>query len=226
MDEALRAIRFVAGQSDRVILFHSASGKDSIALLDLCAPNFKEVVCVYMYIVKGLEHINRYINYAISKYPNIRFVQIPHFALLSYRKYGYLGCDWNPKQRLYTMAQLTDYVRQQTGIEWSLFGFKQSDSMNRRLMLRRYRDEAINEPQKKCYPLSIYSNGEVLDFIERQRLIVPERYGKGQSAGTDITDVNYLLFLRKNFPSDLKRIFDVFPMAERKLFEYDYEKRN
>ena len=81
MQKAIEVIRLVSSETDRVILFHSASGKDSIALLNLMAPYFREIVCVYMYLVKDLAHINRYLNYAINKYPNARFVQVPHYGL-------------------------------------------------------------------------------------------------------------------------------------------------
>ena len=84
MQKALEAIRLIAAETDGVILFHSASGKDSIALLDLMASHFREIVCVYMYLVKDLSHINRYLNYAVAKYTNARFVQVPHYGLGSY----------------------------------------------------------------------------------------------------------------------------------------------
>ena len=225
MDKAIDIIKEVALKADRVILFHSASGKDSIALLDLISPYFKEVVCTYMYVIKDLSHINRYINYACSKYPNVKYIQIPHFAVYSFRRIGYLGCIKNEKQKLYNMAQLTDIVREKYNIEWAFFGFKQSDSMNRRLMLRTYRLNGINEVQKKCYPLSEYRNKDVLEYISRKGLIKPESYGgKHQSSGTDITDINYLLFLRSKYPFDLQKVINEYPLVERKLFEYDYER--
>lgn len=223
MLRAKSVIEQVAKQTERVVLFHSASGKDSIALLDLLAPHFKEVVCVYMYIVKDLAHIKRYISYAENKYPNCKFCQVPHFALLSYIKSGYLGCKQNKKQRQYSMAELNKMVCERYGIEWTVMGFKQSDSMNRRLMLRTYKDDAINENQKKAYPLSCYKNADVLNYIVKQNLIRPETYGKGQSAGTAINDLNYLLFLKENFPSDLKRIFREFPLCERLIYEHEYQ---
>lgn len=131
----------------------------------------------------------------------------------------------NEKQKLYNMAQLTDIVREKYNIEWAFFGFKQSDSMNRRLMLRTYRLNGINEVQKKCYPLSEYRNKDVLEYISRKGLIKPESYGgKHQSSGTDITDINYLLFLRSKYPVDLQKVIDEYPLVERKLFEYDYER--
>lgn len=123
------------------------------------------------------------------------------------------------------MAQLTDIVREKYNIEWAFFGFKQSDSMNRRLMLRTYDMNGINEAQKKCYPLSEYKNKDVMDYISRAGLIKPESYdSKHQSSGTDITDINYLLFLRNRFPGDLQKVINEYPLVERKLFEYDYER--
>lgn len=225
MTHAKAIISQVANQTNRAILFHSATGKDSIALLELMAPHFKEIICVYMFIVPGLSHINRYISYATNRYPNIKFFQVPHFALSSYYRNGYMGCPVVEGQKLISFADLTESVRSQTGVDWAFYGFKKSDSMNRRLMLMGYREEAINDAQRKCYPLSGYLNREVLEYIDRQELVRPESYGKGQSAGTNITDIDYLLFLRDNYPEDLKRVLQCFPKVERILFEHDYKEK-
>lgn len=223
MREAIKVIREIAPLTDRVILFHSATGKDSIALLNLCQEYFKEVLCVFMYTVKDLEHINRYISWAKQKYPiGVKFIQVPHYSVFSYIKVGFFGCKKNPKQKKFTLEQITDIVRERTGIEWALFGFKQSDSMNRRLMLRGYEQEAINYKTKKAYPLSKYKNSDVLRYIEDNNLIKPESYGgEKQSSGADITDINYLLYLRSNYPADLQKVIDFYPMTERLLFDYD-----
>lgn len=77
---ANRVIKTVSQKADRAILFYSC-GKDSLALLDLMAPHFKEIICVFMYFAKDLEHINRYIRWAESKYPNIKVLQVPHWNL-------------------------------------------------------------------------------------------------------------------------------------------------
>ena len=223
MKRAIEIINKVAKSSERAILFHSGSGKDSIALLDLLSPRFKEIVCVYMYIVRDLSHINRYINYSINKYPNVTFVQVPHFAVYSYIKNGYMGHKLNPEQKLYSMDKLTEIIREKYNIEWAFFGFKMSDSLNRRCMLKTYDMHAINEKTKKCYPLSEYKNKEVLNYIKKEDLVRPEKYGKSQSSGTDISDINYLLFLRNKYPSDLNKVLTEYPLAERLLFEYDYE---
>lgn len=222
MKRAIETIEQIARESDKAILFHSAAGKDSIALLDLMHPYFREIVCVYMYIVKDLRHINRYLNYAQNKYSNARFIQVPHYTMGGDIKRGYLGMKQNPKQREYSLADITELVRQRTSIDWCFFGFKQSDGLNRRLMLRQYEQQAICAKTRKCYPLSTYKNADVLEYIDRHNLIKPLKYGNGQSADTDVSDVNYLLWLRQNYPDDLQRVFAVYPYAERFLFEYDY----
>lgn len=221
---AQQVIEQIAQKTNKVILFHSMSGKDSIALLHLLYPHFDQITCVFMYVVKDLEHIARYMHYINKKYPKARIIQIPHFAVFSYIKTGHLGHRQNEKQRLYNLSDLTDNIRKKTAIEWAFFGFKQSDSMNRRVMLRTYQEQAINEKNKKVYPLSTYKNNDIIEYIKAEKLITPEKYGNSQSSGTDINDLNYLLFLRNHFPNDLKKVIAEFPLVERKLYEYDYER--
>lgn len=219
MQELKRAreiIDDVSKETDSILLFHSLSGKDSIVLLDLCYKKFNRVIVVFMYLVKDLEHIMRYYNYAKAKYPNIEFVQVPHYALFNYIKTGYMGIKQNTKQRQWTLADITDKLREKLGVEWACYGFKQSDSLNRRLMLRSYTDgkEAINRKTKKFYPLSTYKNKEIMDFILDHRLKNPEVCGTNkQSSGVDIEDVEYQKYLKELFPEDLEKIYNVFPMA-------------
>ena len=219
MQELKRAreiIDDVSKETDSILLFHSLSGKDSIVLLDLCYKKFKRVIVVFMYLVKDLEHIMRYYNYAKAKYPNIEFVQVPHYALFNYIKTGYMGIRQNTKQRQWTLSDITDKLREKIGVEWACYGFKQSDSLNRRLMLRSYTDgkEAINWKTKKFYPLSTYKNKEIMDFILDHRLKNPEVCGTNkQSSGVDIEDIEYQKYLKELYPSDLEKIYKVFPMA-------------
>lgn len=219
MQELKRAreiIDDVSKETDSILLFHSLSGKDSIVLLDLCYKKFNRVIVVFMYLVKDLEHIMRYYNYAKTKYPNIEFVQVPHYALFNYIKTGYMGIKQNTKQRQWTLSDITDKLREKIGVEWACYGFKQSDSLNRRLMLRSYTDgkEAINWKTKKFYPLSTYKNKEIMDFILDHRLKNPEVCGTNkQSSGVDIEDVEYQKYLKELFPADLEKIYKVFPMA-------------
>lgn len=222
LERAQAVIDAVSKETDEIILFHSLSGKDSITLLDLCYPKFKRVVCVFMYIVPNLSHIEEYYRYAKMKYPKVEFIQVPHYALYSYIKYGFMGCKQNPDQRLWTLSDIAEKVKKQLNIEWTCYGFKQSDSLNRRIMLRTYKDgmEAINWTSKKFYPLSTYHNADIKKYILKQNLKSPEAYGgKGQSCGTDITDLNYHIYLKKHYPQDLEKIYEAFPLTRVVLLD-------
>lgn len=225
LERAKHIIDSISQQTDSVILFHSLSGKDSITLLDLLYPKFKRVVCVYMYLVPDLEHANVYYRYAMARYPGVEFIQVPHYGFYSYVKIGYMGMRSNPRQRLWTLADITDRIRSLTGIEWACYGFKQSDSLNRRLMLRSYKDglEAICWKSRKFYPLSTYSNSEILDYIQENGLKEPETYGgKSQSCGASIDSVEYLSYLQEHYPQDLEKIFAMFPQARIVLLDKRY----
>jgi sulfate adenylyltransferase subunit 2 len=222
--QPFEVIKQISSKTDSVILFHSGTGKDSIALLDMLRPHFKEIVCVYMYVVPDLEHINKYINYSQQRY-GVKFLQVPHYALSSMIKAGHLGIKKNEKQKLVTLAHTTESVQIKTGIEYCFFGFKQSDSMNRRLMLRTYEGNAIS-PTKKIYPLSEWKNKDVLAYIKQNNLLSPINYGgKTQSSGCDVEDINFLLWCKNHFPNDYKKIINVFPLADIKVFEYENKNR-
>lgn len=227
LERAKEIIEIVAKETDSIILMHSLSGKDSITLLDLVYPHFKRVVCVYMYVVKDLEHIHPYYAYAKTKYPNIEFIQIPHYGVYSYIKYGYFGHKKNPKQKLWTLSQMIDVIRKRTGIEWACLGFKQSDSLNRRLMLRSYKDgkEGICWQGKKFYPLSTYKNRDVRDYINRNNLKSPETYGdtSSQSCGCAVGDYSYLKYLQTHYPEDLKKIYAEYPATVTIIRNYESE---
>lgn len=226
LERAKEIIDIVSKETDSIILFHSLSGKDSIVMLDLCYPKFKRVVCVFMYVVPNLEHMNVYYRYAKSRYPNVEFIQVPHYGFYSYVKCGYMGIKKNPKQRLWTLSEIADKVRAHTGIEWVCCGFKQSDSLNRRLMLRSYKDglEAISWKSKKFYPLSTYKNADMLRYIQANGLKEPETYGgTSQSCGTTISSVEYLTYLQNNYPQDLEKVFALFPQARIVLLDKRYQ---
>lgn len=229
LDRAKEIIRDIESETDSIILMHSLSGKDSIALLDLYAPHFRRIVCVYMYAVANLDHIKPYHQYAASKYPDTEWVQLPHYGVYSYIKSGFMGCERNPKQRLWKLADIIGKVRDRTGIEWCCLGFKQTDSLNRLLMLRSYKDgkESICWAGKKFYPLSTYSNKEVLEYISHEHLKAPESYGGGgQSCGCDISDYHYLKYLSEHFPADLQKIYTIYPRTRFIIQEHEQKEQN
>ncbi len=218
IQHAKQVISTVSKQTNRAILFYSA-GKDSIALLDLLSKEFDEVVCVFMYFVKGLDHVEIYLKDIEARYPNVRIIQKPHWNLTYIHKSGSY-CIPDKSVKLKKLKDIDNEVRVETGIEWSFFGMKKADSLHRRVMLMGYELEGINEKTKKAYPLSLWKNGEVLAYIKSRNLPSPIIYGKKASNGIGF-NVECLLFLRERFPQDYAKIIAAYPMSEVILYQYD-----
>lgn len=214
-----QVISVVRIKTDRAILFYSC-GKDSIAMLNLIAPHFKEVVCVFMYFVPGLDHIERFINYSKAKYPNTTFMQVPHWNLTWILREG-VYCKEDPTVKTKTLADTISYVKAKTGINYCFLGMKQADSLNRRLMLKSYDLEAINEKSGSVYPLTKWSNKDVKQYIKMNHLPEPVSYTKQKKSQGLGFDIDVFLYLRQHYPNDLKKILKAFPLSEQILFEHD-----
>lgn len=212
---AEQSINAVREKTDSVVLFCSL-GKDSLVLLDLIAPKFKRVVCVFMYFVKGLEHVERYIRWVKATYPNVEMVQIPHWTLTYAFRAG-LYCTPRPNIKLLKLADVVKAIRVRYGLEYCFLGMKKADSMNRRLMLNGY--EANNYENKGLvFPLAEWTQKEVLAYMKQHQLPEPVRYSKKASSGVGF-DVDCFRWMEKNYPEDLEKIYKVFPLSERILYE-------
>lgn len=208
-------------KADTVILFHSGTGKDSIMLCDVLSKNFKSVVCVFMYIVKNLDYENRYIGWAEKKYSNIKFIQTPHYALNSFIKHGYLGIKKDETIKNNKISSIDKKIKEKLNIQYSVYGFKKNDGVTRRLMLNTIPD-GIHHNTKKAYPLMDMKNEHVLMYISDNNLIEPFNYSKTKpSSGCDISQPEFLSFLKQKYPQDLQKIFNQFPMCEAILFRHE-----
>jgi len=217
-ETAQDTIAYVRSQTDTVILFNSL-GKDSLVTLDLIAPHFKKVVCVFMYFVPDLDHINRFINQVLCRYDNIELIQLPHWNL-SYIRKGGMYCEANPKQRGLKLRDVVDAVRKRYGLEYVFLGMKKADGMNRRLMLNTYADNHyVNAGM--CYPLATWTQKEVLAYMQMHRLPEPIQYGKNASNGVGF-NLDCYLWMERNAPQDLEKMYQAFPQSRRILYEYHY----
>ncbi|MDY3529160.1 phosphoadenosine phosphosulfate reductase family protein [Riemerella anatipestifer] len=220
-----KVISTVRQKSNRALLFYSA-GKDSICLLDLLAKEFDEVVCVFMYFVEGLEHIDRFIRFSETHYNNVRFIQTPHWNLTKIHRAG-LFCQ--PKKvRQLMFGDVIQAMKLKTGIPYAFIGEKQADNLNRRLKLRGYELEAISITNN-IYPLSHWKDADVLNYIKRNKLPKPISYGNNKrSNGVGFNEDCYV-WLREYYPSDLEKILKAYPLSQKILFDYDQKikrKRN
>jgi sulfate adenylyltransferase subunit 2 len=219
--EAQSVISRVREKSGAAILFCSW-GKDSLVLLDMLAPCFDRLVCVFMYFVKGLEHIDRYAKWAKSRYPNIEVLEVPHWNL-SHALRGGLYCPPNPKVKLMTLKDTEASVRLTTGIHYTFYGMKKADSLNRRVMLNGMEANGY-ESNGKVYPLASWTQKDVLAYMRHRKLPQPVRYSAKASGGVTLS-LDCFLWLRENCPQDLERMLAAFLLSGRILYEYDQKQK-
>jgi len=200
-------------QKDEALLFCSF-GKDSLVLLDLLYPKVKRLVVVFMYFVQGLEHVEKYIRWAQSKYPNIEVIQIPHWTLTHVLRAG-LFCVPNPKIKLLKLSDIEYAMRLKTGIDTVYYGMKKADSLNRRLMLMGYNNGIGGH---KVFPLTDWTNKDVLSYMKSRKLPSPVRYSNKASGGVGFNQECFS-YLRDNYPQDLQKILKAFPLSEKILFD-------
>nr|WP_320058796.1 phosphoadenosine phosphosulfate reductase family protein [uncultured Bacteroides sp.] len=228
-------ISSVRKETDRAVLFYSVNGKDSIVLLDMLSREFKEVICYFMYFVKGLDHIESRIESNLKKYPNVTIKQIPHFLLSNVRRSG-VFCEPDPNTKIVKMKEIETMIREETGEKYIFSGMKGVDGFMKRMRLKMFGDNFTTETGN-VYPLALWTNAEVLKYIQVNGLPKPVDYSIPEHVTYDksgrvrskvsngITfDLDVFLFLRKYYPNDLKKILKEFPLSEQILFRYDNKK--
>ena len=221
-ERTYKSINAIREKTDSVVLFCSL-GKDSLVLLDMIYPRFERIVCVFMYFVKDLEHINRWIGWVKAKYPNIEFVQVPHWNL-TYILRGGMYCVPNPKVKLLKLADVVKAMQLKYGIYYTFLGMKKADGMNRRLMLNGYEANGY-ENIGLVYSLAEWTQKHILANMKQHNLPEPVRYSLKASSGVGF-NLDCFLWLEKNYPQDLERIYKVFPLSERILWEYHNKQDN
>ena len=222
IESATNIIAAVRQRSDSCILMCSL-GKDSLVLLDMLYPQFHRVVCVFMYFVEGLEHIERWVRWVKAKYPRVEFVQVPHWNLTYILRSG-MYCVPNPSVKLLKLADVVKAMRMKYGIEAVFLGMKKADGMNRNLMLKGCEQQGY-ENNGLAYPLAEWTQKDILSYMRQRKLPQPVRYSLKASNGVGF-NLDCFLWLRRNYPQDLEKIYKAFPMSERILWEYDRQNKS
>lgn len=196
-----------ASTHDSVLVFYSG-GKDARATLDLCSRTFKKVVCVFMYLVPGLRTIEEQLDFARQKY-KVEILQYPHWSTIACLKHGVYSPNHVSKDHLpndYTLADIYNLARADTGIQLIANGNKKADSE-----FRRKNVNAFTRKDVLC-PLRDWNKLEVLAYLALHKIPVPRtKSGKTESAcGVDLS-VPALCQLYDEAPDDFEKVAEWFP---------------
>lgn len=218
----MEIIRRIRQETDTAVLYYSAGGKDGIALLDMLAHEFKHVICVYMYLVPDLDHVRPYIHWAQTYYKNVEVKCIRHWQYDMFLKNGFF-CKPNKSIKPRKIGDVEQSIREDTGIKYGFSGMKGVDGYMKRMRLKLFSKTGYITEKGMVYPLALWSNKEVLKYIERKNLIRPFVYEQGKASQGLTINLPILLTLRKEFPNDYKKVLAEFPFAEKLIFDYERE---
>lgn len=200
-----------------------SGGKDSLAALSLARPFFKRLVCRHLYIVRGLRFIERHLERIVRQF-DVELDFKPDPTLANYLNDGlFTPPRWN-SVKTFKYAELEQQAREHFKAGWVIDGQRQDDSVNRRIVLRRY--GAIDRLHRRVHPLSEWNEGEVYAYLRLNKVPLPQRLGDGKMSGFGLS-ARYLREVKERFPDDYRRILEVFPFAEaalvrEELFKEDF----
>jgi phosphoadenosine phosphosulfate reductase len=207
---------------DEIIISLSA-GKDSLAVIDICARNCKRVHAFFMYWVKGIEFQEVTLRWVERTY-GIKILRLPHFEVPRIVSQQIL--TWHrpgaPEYKRVRMRDVEDAARiRLTGNldTWIASGEKKTDSMQRRGMLN-----ARGPWDKKrlhYYPVQDWTDNQVWDYLTLRKIPTPLCYQMKVNRSWDSFRGPYLDQIKEHFPKDYQRILDTFPFTEaiRKRWE-------
>lgn len=217
---SMQIIQGIREKTNTAVLYYSAGGKDSIALLDMLAGMFNKVICYYMYLIPDLDHVQPYIKWAKTKYNNVEIRQIKHFQRDYYDACGFFR-EPNISIKPRKIGEIEQAVREETGITYAFSGMKGVDGYMKRMRLKKFAKTGYVTDKGMVYPLALWTNKEVMQYIRVKNLITPFVYdSKAVSQGFGI-DLNTLLLMREKYPNDYKRIILEFPYSEKLIFDYE-----
>ena len=218
----MQVIRSIREKTDTTVLFYSAGGKDGIALLDMLAGVFDKVICYYMYLIPNLDHIQPYIKWAETRYPNVEIRQIKHYQRDFFDSFGFFKePDEGVKPR--KIGDIEQAVREETGIKYGFSGMKGVDGYMKRMRLKMFAKTGYVTEKGMVYPLALWTNKAVLQYIKSRNLISPFVYDANAISQGFGIDLNTMLLMRNKYPRDYQRILKEFPYSEKLIFDYERE---
>jgi 3'-phosphoadenosine 5'-phosphosulfate sulfotransferase (PAPS reductase)/FAD synthetase len=224
LGNARTLLQEVREQSDSILVGLSG-GKDSLAVLDLCASIFPKVEAYYMYLVRDLRCVESGINYVARRY-DVKVHKYPHWRLGQFMKYGvYMphratAAAWRDCRFIDIEAK----AQEDSGIEWSALGHRMTDSLERRGMLNPL--QGIDHKTRRVYPIWLWKTKAVFAYLRAKRIPLPPSLSAEQRNMTSANlRVDTLIYMREHYPDDYEKMKEVFPYAEAQIKRREFNKQ-
>ena len=206
LEATLAELKQARARSSKIIVAWSG-GKDSQIILDLCARTFEEVTLLHLYVIPGLQVVERAVERVRLRHRNITGVlYLPSLQAFAAVKEGlFRDADAEMAAALPDLSRHDVYLMAmaEAGVDLIAHGAKKADGFWRRryFYLTRGWEEMI-------YPLKEWTTRDVFGYLTAQ----------GISADECLPDLNVsmrsILWMHDNHPEDYARLLEFYPYAE------------
>lgn len=214
----------------RPVLLAFSCGKDAIAAWLALRAGGVEVIPYYMYLVPGLEFVERSLRY-YEQFFGVPIIRVPNPSL--YRLLN--NFIFQPIHRCeiirdchlpnFTTDQLRDYLIQDKNLSpetWTASGVRAADSLARRANFRMLKG-ALNHKRRMAYPVWDMTKAGLVELLKSENVKLPIDY-RIFGRSFDGIDFRFIAPLRKHFPNDYAKILEWFPFAELEMKRHEYSK--
>jgi 3'-phosphoadenosine 5'-phosphosulfate sulfotransferase (PAPS reductase)/FAD synthetase len=209
MEDTLLVMQGLARESD-IGLVGFSGGKDSLVVLDLACRVFKRVKAYHMYMIPGLDHIERQLDYARERF-GVEIALYPHFALIDALRYG-VYCDAEDDLSRFTIEDVYRLAMADAGGDFVMTGARRADSSWRRRSMGSYRGKRDHV----VYPIQDWHKYDVLGYLKARNIPLPVNSG-ASATGVDLS-TRSLIWLHDVYPDDFKKLLEFFPYAEASIW--------
>lgn len=221
-----QSIAAIREQTDTILMAFSC-GKDSIGAWLECRKHFPRIVPFYMYLVPGLEFVERSLRY-YEKWFGCRILRVPHPSL--YRMLNNFVFQAPQNCAVIEAANLANFeyesmydeVRKKLSLPDTVFaasGVRAVDSPYRMVAVKRY--GPINRKKRHFYPIWDWRKERLLSEIKTAGIQLPADY-RVFGRSFDGIDYRFLEPIRRTWPDDYARILEYFPLAEVEIKRREY----
>lgn len=222
-DQVIAAMR---RQTDTILLAFSC-GKDAIGTWLACRPHFTRIVPYYMYLVPGLEFVERSVQYYERAFGQ-RIIRVPHPSLYRWLNESTFVA---PQQLcvidraglpLFDYLDMQDEIRKDSGLSsdcYTASGVRAADSPLRRVSIVTH--GAISHKQRQFMPIWDWGIDRLLGEIKSAAINLPVDYRMfGRSF--DGLDYRFIAPIKRHFPRDYQRICEWFPLVEAEIARREF----
>lgn len=222
--EALfRKAAAVSGSRRCVMAF--SNGKDAVAAWLALRDRF-EVVAYYMELVPGLSFIEESLTY-YERFFGTAIVRVPHPSVLRmvnqavYQSPARLPLLDELAIKVRAYETINDDMKKRHGWDKKVLtatGLRIQDSLMRRTNIRSHGPIALGV--RKWYPVWDWSMDHMVRAFRHANVKLPVDY-RIFGRSFDGLAGYYLLPIRKHFPSDYRKIVELYPMIEAEVVRYE-----